>query len=47
MNENEYWMFAIHQCEICDNATEHAWCVECGETTCIGCHENYGCPENK
>jgi hypothetical protein len=41
----EYWMFALHQCELCDNPTEHQDCAECGENVCVDCHETYGCPD--
>ena len=43
--EKEYWIFTIHQCEICDNPTEHEDCAECGEPVCVICHTEYGCPE--
>jgi len=36
----------VRSCEICDNATQHDYCVECGEQVCVICHEAYGCPEN-
>ena len=38
-------MMNVRSCEICDNPTEHEYCVECGEQVCVICHEAYGCPE--
>ena len=39
-------MMNVNVCEICDNAVEFEYCVECGEPVCVICHTEYGCPEN-